>query len=94
MATPLPYAPRVARPDFSGDDFLAAATLLESSPETFTERLADKVRRQEGENRIAPVDVLPDDDRYWNHLLPPVAGVDDACRLYRKRTECRVAGRP
>ena len=65
---------RVARPDFSDDDFLAAATLLESSPEIFTERLADKLRRQEGENRIAPVDVLPDDDRYWNHLLPPVDG--------------------
>ena len=29
---------------------------------------------QKAENRIAPVDVLPDDDRYWNHLLPPVAG--------------------
>jgi hypothetical protein len=65
---------RVAAADFSDDDFLAAATLLESSPETFTERLADKLRRQQGENRIAPVDVLPDDDRYWNHLLPPVAG--------------------
>ena len=47
---------------------------MNSSPETFTERLADKVRRQGGENRIAPVDVLPDDDRYWNHLLPPVVG--------------------
>jgi hypothetical protein len=64
----------VARPDFSDDDFRAAATLFESSPENFAERLADKVRRQEGENRIAPVDVLPDDDRYWNHLLPPIAG--------------------
>lgn len=63
---------RVASPDFSDDDFLATATMLESSPETFTERLADKLRRQQGENRIAPVDVLPDDDRYWNHLLPPV----------------------
>ena len=48
--------------------------MLKSSPESFTERLADKLRRQEGENRIAPVDVLPDDDRYWNHLLPPVVG--------------------
>ena len=84
----------VARPDFSDDDFLAAATLLESSPETFTERLADKLRRQEGENRIAPVDVLPDDDRYWNHLLPPVDGSTMLARLYRKRTACRVAGRP
>ena len=65
---------RIARLDFSDDDFRAAATLFKSSPETFTERLVDKVRRQEGENRIAPVDVLPDDDRYWNHLLPPVAG--------------------
>jgi hypothetical protein len=64
----------LARPDYSDDDFLAAATLLESSPELFTERLADKLRRQEGQNRIAPVDVLPDDDRYWNHLLPPVDG--------------------
>ena len=64
--------PLVARPDFSDDDFWAAAKLFESSPETFTERLADNVRRHE--NRIAPVDVLPDDDRYWNHLLPPVAG--------------------
>jgi hypothetical protein len=64
----------VARPDFSDDDFRSAATLFESSPENFTERLADKVRRQEGENHIAPVDVLPDDDRYWNHLLPPIAG--------------------
>jgi len=64
----------IARADFSGDDFLATARLLESSPETFTERLAEKVGRQEGENRIALVDILPDDDRYWNHLLPPVAG--------------------
>jgi hypothetical protein len=64
----------VARPDFSDDDFRAAGTLFESSPENFIERLADKVRRQEGENRIAPVDVLPDDYRYWNHLLPPAAG--------------------
>jgi hypothetical protein len=59
---------RVARPDFSDDDFRAAATLFESSPKIFTERLADKVRRHEGE------DVLPDDDRYWNHLLPQLAG--------------------
>ncbi len=59
----------VARPNYSDDDFLAAATTLESSPESFTERLADKLRRQEGENRVAPVDVLPDDDRYWNHLV-------------------------
>jgi hypothetical protein len=65
----------VARPDYSEDDFLAVATMLESSPESFTERLADKLRRQEGENRIAPVDVLPNDDHYyWNHLLPPVDG--------------------
>jgi hypothetical protein len=64
----------VARPDYSDDDFLAVATMLESSPESFTERLAEKLRRQEGENRIAPVDVLPDDDRYWNHLLPPMDG--------------------
>lgn len=65
---------RVASPGFSDDNFLAAATLFESSPETFTERLAEKLRRQQGENRIAPVDVLPDDDRYWNHLVPPVDG--------------------
>jgi hypothetical protein len=64
----------VARPDYSDDDFLATATMLESSPEFFTERLTEKLRRQEGEHRIAPVDVLPDDDRYWNHLLPPVDG--------------------
>jgi hypothetical protein len=64
----------VARPDYSDDDFLATATMLESSPESFTERLAEKLRRQKGENRIAPVDVLPDDDRYWNHLLPPADG--------------------
>jgi hypothetical protein len=61
----------VARADYSDDDFLAAATMLESSPEFFTERLVDKLRRQEGENRIVPVDVLPDDDRYWNHLVTP-----------------------
>lgn len=65
---------RVAHPDYSDDDFLATATMLESSPEFFTERLAEKLRRQEGEHRIAPVDVLPSDDRYWNHLLPPVQG--------------------
>ena len=59
----------VARPDYSDEDFLATATMLESSPESFTERLAEKLRRQEGENRIAPIDVLPDDDRYWNHLV-------------------------
>jgi hypothetical protein len=65
---------RVARPDFSDDDFWAAAGLFESSPEAFAERLADKVRREEGESLIAPVDVLPCDDRYWNRLLPPEAG--------------------
>lgn len=64
----------VARPNFSDDDFRAVATLFESSPETFTERLAHKVRRQERENRIAPADILPDDDRYWSHLLLPEAG--------------------
>jgi hypothetical protein len=64
----------IARGDYSENDFFAAAKMLESSPESFTERLAEKLRRQEGENRIAPVDVLPDDDRYWNHLLPPVDG--------------------
>jgi hypothetical protein len=64
----------VARPDYSEQDFFAAAKMLESSPESFTERLADKLRRQRGENSIAPVDVLPDDDHYWNHLLPPVVG--------------------
>lgn len=64
----------VARADFSGDDFLAAATLFGSSPENFTERLTEKVQHPESKNRIAPVDVLPGDDRYWNHLLPPVAG--------------------
>lgn len=62
------------RPDYSDDDFLVTATMLESSPEAFTERLAQKLQRQEGEHHIAPVDVLPNDDRYWNHLLPPVDG--------------------
>ena len=64
---------RVARSDFSDDDFWAAAALLDSSPQAFAERLADKVRRQQGKSRIAPVDLLPDDDRYWNHLLPSAA---------------------
>ena len=64
----------VTCPDYSEQDFFAAAKMLESSPASFTERLADKLRRQKGENRIAPVDVLPDDDHYWNHLLPPVDG--------------------
>ena len=64
----------VARPDYSEQDFFAVAKMLESSPESFTERLADKLRRQQGENRIAPIDILPDDDQYWNHLLPPVDG--------------------
>jgi hypothetical protein len=64
----------VARPDYSDDDFLATAMMLESSPESFTERLTEKLRRQEGEHRIAPVDILPHDDRYWNHLLPPADG--------------------
>ena len=36
----------VARADFSGDDFLATAGLLESSPENFIERLVDKVRHR------------------------------------------------
>jgi hypothetical protein len=62
------------RSDYSDDDFLATATMLESSPESFTERLAQKLQRQEGEHRIAPVDVLPNDDRYWNHFLPRVDG--------------------
>jgi hypothetical protein len=65
---------RVARPDFSNDDFRAVAMLFESSPEAFTERLIEKVRRQDGGIRIAPDDVLPNDARYWNHLLPSVAG--------------------
>jgi hypothetical protein len=64
---------RVVRDDFSGDDFINAAMLLESSPEMFTERLVDKLRRQQGRHQISAADVLPDDDRYWNHLLPQLA---------------------
>jgi hypothetical protein len=62
----------VYRPDYSDGDFWEAAKLFESSPETFVERVTEKVQRHE--NRMAPVDVLPGDDRYWNHLLPAVAG--------------------
>jgi hypothetical protein len=61
---------RVVRHDFSGDDFVHSATLLESSPEAFTERLLDKLRRQRDTHQISAADILPDDDRYWNHLLP------------------------
>jgi hypothetical protein len=64
----------VARPEYSDDDFLTAAALLESSPEAFVERLNHKLRRQGSETRIAPIDVLPHDVRYWNHLVPPVDG--------------------
>ncbi len=59
---------------YSDSDFLTAATMLESSPEVFTERLGDKLRRQGEDIGLAPVDVLPDDDRYWRHLVPLIDG--------------------
>jgi hypothetical protein len=62
----------VARPEYSDRDFLAATAMLESSPEAFTDRLHDKLRRQGQNHRIAPIDVLPEDVRYWNHMIAPV----------------------
>jgi hypothetical protein len=64
----------IARQEYSDDDFLAAATMLESSPEAFIERFSDKLQRQGQPTRIAPVDILPEDDRYWDHLITPVDG--------------------
>ena len=84
----------VARPDYSEQDFFAVAKMLESSPESFTERLADKLRRQQGENRIAPIDILPDDDQLLESFVAAGRRLGDACRLYWKRTPCRVAGWP
>ena len=68
----------IERPDYSDEDFLNVAAMLESSPEAFAQRLDEKLRRQGQKHRIGPEDVLPEDVRYWNHLIAPV---DDSLTL-------------
>jgi hypothetical protein len=59
----------VQRSSYSDADFVKAVALLESSPEMFCERLREKLRRS-GDNRFGLDDLLPDDIRYWDHLIP------------------------
>jgi hypothetical protein len=59
---------RVARPQYSDDDFAHALRVLASSPEAFSARLRAKLAiRQVGEE-----DLLPEDIRLWEHLTAPV----------------------
>ena len=62
----------VQRPNYSDDDFASAVTLIESSPEMFCERVREKLRRPGDNNRLGADDLLPDDIRYWDHLIAPV----------------------
>lgn len=59
---------RVARPEYTDDDFSHALRVLASSPEAFSTRLRAKLAiRQVGEE-----DLLPEDIRLWDHLTAPV----------------------
>jgi hypothetical protein len=56
----------VAKGDYSDEDFVETVRLLSSSPEAFAGRLRDIIAKRE----IGEADLLPDDIRYWDHLLP------------------------
>lgn len=58
----------VRKHDFSDDDFFQAVTLLTSSPESFTDRLLSRVDVRQ----VGKADLLPEDDRHWDHLTGPV----------------------
>ncbi|HEX5865132.1 MAG TPA: hypothetical protein VF014_12905, partial [Casimicrobiaceae bacterium] len=58
----------VRKHDFSDDDFFQAVTLLTSSPESFADRLLSRVDVRQ----VGKADLLPEDDRHWDHLTGPV----------------------
>jgi hypothetical protein len=61
---------RVARSQYSDDDFGHALRVLASSPESFSAKLrATLAVRQVGEE-----DLLPEDVRLWEHLTAPIEG--------------------
>lgn len=55
--------------DFTSDDFIELARIFDSSPESFTRELRERVAAG---GRIGKKDLLPDDLRHWEHLAPPV----------------------
>ena len=62
----------VRNPSYTDDDFLHLVLLLQSSPQAFADTLGDRFRRQDKELRLAAIDFLPVDARYWDHLVAPV----------------------
>lgn len=58
----------VRKHDFGDDDFFQAVTLLASSPESFADRLSSRVEVRQ----VGKADLLPEDDRHWDHLTAPV----------------------
>ncbi len=60
----------VRNPTYTDDDFLRLVLLLESSPKAFADTLSDRFRRQGEELRLAAIDFLPVDARYWAQPSP------------------------
>ena len=63
----------VRKHDFNDDDFFQAVTLLASSPESFAGRLSSRVEVRQ----VGKADLLPEDDRHWDHLTAPVLSSRD-----------------
>jgi hypothetical protein len=57
----------VSKPDLSYEEFLAALAILESSVESFSRQLNEKVSSRQ----LNESDLLPDDNRYWDNLTAP-----------------------
>ena len=86
------WARAIARnPTYADDDFLRLVLLLESSPQAFADTLNDRFRLQGEELRLAAIDLLPGDARYWDHLVPPVEKSHDLAEYIKN--ELNVAWR-
>jgi hypothetical protein len=57
-----------SKSDFSDDDFLAVVGRLLTSPESFSDSLAPKMKSRQ----LVLGDLLPEDARYWNQLTAPL----------------------
>lgn len=57
----------VLNPQFSEDDFLQVVGLLRSSPESFSAKLRAKL----AVGQVTADDLLPEDDRHWDHITAP-----------------------
>jgi hypothetical protein len=85
---------RVARPEYTDDDFSDALGVLASSPEAFSTKLRAKLAiRQVGEE-----DLLPEDIRLWEHLTAPAEQSATLPEFIEKELEAerraRIANNP